>query len=199
METGIESRSFFETNITTVKKIINNRNPFPIVTIVAVGMLLGACSSSPVATRQQGVDPDKAGLLMVYGNWCGIEHPKDINDPPLAIDDLDEICMRHDYCYVEKGMLDCGCDKALRAELEAALLAEQFQGEKLHFARTFNHYFAGSPCNGDGDGKIAPSRLLHNAYGVAKKGVVGIFNKVTGSDNADDSTQDASDNGETDR
>ena len=34
-----------------------------------------------------------------YENWCGLDHPKDPSTEPLAVDEIDEACKKHDIAY----------------------------------------------------------------------------------------------------
>lgn len=140
------------------------------LSIIAFALLVNACSSSPA----------KMSAVGVYGNWCGYDHPSDMSTAAPPVDELDAICMRHDYCYVEKGQFACECDKALNEELQANLSANKYQGQQKHFARSFHHYFKGSPCAGTPDGKLGPSKALQNIYKGTKKKAIGLYDRLVG-------------------
>ncbi len=72
--------------------------------IRVIAFLLAAASAGPAAA--QGL------ALPVHGNWCGPFH----GAGPI-LDALDDACFRHDYCAVQRGPFDCGCDLAFMAEL----------------------------------------------------------------------------------
>ncbi len=111
------------------------------LTIVLLVSMLGACASNRHQVKQES-----AGIFAIYGNWCGPDHPKVMDPPPEALDRLDAACMRHDYCYVEKGYLNCDCDKALVKEIKRDLAGRNYNAEQHKYAVSFANYFKGSPC-----------------------------------------------------
>ncbi|GAB1262741.1 hypothetical protein [Aurantivibrio plasticivorans] len=128
-----------------------------------------AANGSPVNTDKPAAIETKnnqleklTSLLPTYGNWCGANHPVNMQEAEEPIDGLDTACKRHDMCYAEKGYLDCECDSQFRDEVEQGILSGEYQGNEEKIARSFRIYFHGSPCQGDASGKIAPSRDIHN-------------------------------------
>ena len=117
-------------------------------------------------------------LLPKYGNWCGPNHPVNIDSAEDPIDKLDAACRRHDMCYAANGYLACECDATFREEVEAGLLNDAFEGNERHFARTFRAYFHGSPCNGDAGDKFAPSRAIHNVVNKAAETGKRVVDKI---------------------
>ena len=54
--------------------------------------------------------PPTRNTRLYHGNYCGAGD----NGPGLPpIDELDEVCMRHDQCYEQAGRPSCACDRAL--------------------------------------------------------------------------------------
>jgi hypothetical protein len=48
-------------------------------------------------SSSQAQESETSTLMPNYGNWCGLNHPKDINTASDPIDNLDSICKEHDY------------------------------------------------------------------------------------------------------
>lgn len=144
------------------------------IALVAAG-LLAAC-----ATAQPQVKRETAGVMGVYGNWCGPDHPKDVAANPSPIDALDAACMRHDLCYTERGFLSCECDAAFTQELYSEMAKKTYTGFELATARATHAHFAASPCAGDMKSKARPVRLLKGVYDGTKRRVVDAFDRVTG-------------------
>jgi len=167
-------------------------------TIILLGfcVVFSACSSAPkktAANSEQQANPSYL-KLQVYGNWCGLDYPKNLtflSTPPKAIDGLDEACKRHDYCYLEKGNFSCECDKTIVEEIDNALVLNEIKGSSRHIARSIRTHFQGSPCEGDSRTKALPSHLLHRVYHNVKGAVGGLVNKVWSSDDTtpDQNTQ----------
>ncbi len=104
-------------------------------------------------------------LMPKYGNWCGANHPKDMNTADDPIDQLDTACKTHDYCYETKGYLNCSCDNDINQELITGLNEGKYKKTEALYARAVHHYFNGSPCDGDHSSKIGLSRA---AQGIVK-------------------------------
>jgi len=102
-------------------------------------------------------------LMPSYGNWCGANHPKDINNADEPINAVDRACKVHDFCYQKKGYFDCGCDKAMNETLVTGLKGNEYSGEQYIYGRSIHLYFDGSPCRGDHSGKFGPSQAVQNA------------------------------------
>jgi hypothetical protein len=128
-------------------------------------------------TQQVKSTPVNIGLG-VYGNWCGLNHPKDIDDAADPIDELDASCKRHDLCYVAEGQFSCACDQVLSSELEVSLLANRYQGSQKLFAQSFFHYMKSSFCNGDPSHKTTITRTLHDIYQVTSEKASDVVNGI---------------------
>ncbi|MDO4911528.1 MAG: hypothetical protein Q3972_07270 [Corynebacterium sp.] len=63
--------------------------------------------------------------IRLWGNWCG----PGISGPGAPIDQFDTTCMRHDACYMLRGLFDCYCDQLLieEASLNRKYLSPQTQ------------------------------------------------------------------------
>jgi hypothetical protein len=144
------------------------------VAVVVLAVVVTACSSQPTRTS---IVPTN---LVVYGNWCGFDHPRDPSTAPAPIDELDASCMRHDYCYVDKGQFACDCDKVFNDELQTGLSANRYQGYQKHFALSFHRYFDASPCAGTAEGKVGPSKVLQTIYKDVTKKAVGLYDHIMG-------------------
>jgi hypothetical protein len=107
---------------------------------------------------------ENSSLMPKYGNWCGLNHPKDPLNAPAPVDILDSICRQHDFCYMANGHMDCNCDGDFIQAINSN--RQRFNGSEKLVAQTFRVYFRGSPCYGDQKDKIAPTRVL---TGLAKK------------------------------
>lgn len=155
--------------------------------VFAVGML-SACIAVVAQTMDDTpeiVAPEKGGdhslmssMMPTYGNWCGADHPKVLENAAAPINLLDEACMRHDFCYVEKGYFSCECDGVLNQELIDGLQENKYVAQEKLFARSIHHYFNGSPCNGDFSHKVAPSRAVHNLVKHVSDVTTGVYNLV---------------------
>lgn len=96
----------------------------------------------------------------VHGNWCGPNH----GAGPI-LDALDDACMRHDYCTMQLGRLDCGCDLAFMDELANRPWPNPFLAEK---ARAVFEAIALTPCTGaQGQGEKLSLAAATWARGVA--------------------------------
>jgi hypothetical protein len=81
----------------------------------------------------------------IYGNWCGIDHPRRGAPPP--VDAFDAACMRHDLC-VAGSPSDRPCDIAFVTELRN--IAAQVGGmpRPLQWAEYVIRLKAGGPWGG---------------------------------------------------
>lgn len=134
-------------------------------------------ATTPAVSATINIDTGETAYAF-YGNWCGPDHPKDINHAQDPIDQLDAACMRHDYCYANKGYLDCDCDKNMNAEIKQDLNAGVYTRNQILIARNIHRYFSASPCDGNADSKIAPSRAAHKIYNHVKNRVNGILDRI---------------------
>jgi hypothetical protein len=144
-------------------------------------------------------DSENSSLMPNYGNWCGLNHPKDINKAAEPIDDLDTICQAHDYCYLEKGYLSCECDSDFTDSIALGLRQNKFIGKEKLFSHTFRAYFKNSPCSGDHSNKLAPTRTVQNVVhkaGTVTKGVIGKLPFVGGQVDDTPKSEDATNNQE---
>lgn len=96
----------------------------------------------------------------VHGNWCGPNH----GAGPI-LDALDDACMRHDYCTMQVGRLDCGCDIAFMDELAYRPWPNPGLAAK---ARAVFEAIALTPCTGaQGQGQKLAMAAQTWARGVA--------------------------------
>lgn len=159
-------------------------------------LLTCACSTQqspptpPTETVRKTYHPLE-NSLGVYGNWCGPNHPKDIDTADAPIDVLDAGCRRHDLCYVEKGLYSCECDKIFNDELSTNLMNDIYQGKQQTYALMFYRYFKGSPCTGETTNKIGPTRLLENIYQGTKNKANLLYDRIIESDKDDTQTAGA--------
>jgi len=151
------------------------------ILIIALALMLGACASNRHQVKQE-----TAGVFGVYGNWCGPDHPKVMDPPPDALDLLDASCMRHDYCYVEKGYLNCDCDKDLVKDIKHNLRARKYNAEQRKFAVSIANYFKGSPCENTKPADApqqAEESVVNKVLNTTKSGI-GKFIDLLGGDEA---------------
>jgi hypothetical protein len=134
----------------------------------AQSVTTGSAAAMPVTPQLSG------GGFGVYGNWCGPNHPLDelMDVAPGPTDPLDAACMIHDYCYAEKGYLDCECDENLIDNLKRQLAFNDFSTEQILVARGIRNYFAASPCKQSSQNpqaKTAANRSMYRAYNGVKR------------------------------
>ena len=67
----------------------------------------------------------KKGLTLPGYNYCGPGNPL-VNGPP--VNQLDEVCMTHDYCY-DSGLSKSECDKQMLSNLKST--KSKSLGEKI--------------------------------------------------------------------
>ena len=116
----------------------------------------------------------------IYGNWCGLNHPKDVNNAPSPIDILDKQCKTHDLCYVDKGDYDCSCDRSMVKEIDKTQKQKIYNPQQYLLAQNIKIHFSVSPCNGDVEGnKILPVRILTNIYQGTKHKVLNIYERLS--------------------
>lgn len=81
-------------------------------------VFLGACSNT-----QTLPDGTEVTCQPVYGNWCGKGYPADsYMASAKPVDDWDEACRTHDFCYDEANGSDSAlnrCDSNFANELES--------------------------------------------------------------------------------
>jgi|GEM_PF-3221356 hypothetical protein len=87
--------------------------------------------------------------MPVYGNWCGPNHPKDIDNATAPIDLIDQACKNHDLCYQWQTYLDADCDKMLVFALDNTY-EPGFYKELIR--SQIRNYFSISPATGLKDG-----------------------------------------------
>lgn len=123
-------------------------------------------------------ESEDSSLMPIYGNWCGPEYPKDIENAEKPIDYLDSICMKHDYCYLEKGYLSCECDSNFTDSISLGLKENVFKGKERLFSHSFRAYFKNSPCSGDHSNKLAPTRAMQNTIKKASTVTKTVIGKI---------------------
>lgn len=123
---------------------------------------------------------DSPGFI-VYGNWCGLNHPTDMTTAAEPIDLLDSQCKTHDYCYFEKGDFDCGCDRTMVLDIDQNQKMRRFTTEQYLLAQNIKLHFALSPCNGDVNGnKALPTRILTHVYKKSKDRIFNTYDRLIG-------------------
>lgn len=116
----------------------------------------------------------------LYGNWCGPNHPKDVDNAPDPIDILDKQCKTHDLCYVDKGNYDCSCDRVMVKEIDKTQKYKLYSRQQYLLAQNIKIHFAVSPCNGEVEAnKILPTRILTNIYKGTKRKVLNIYDRFS--------------------
>ncbi|MEJ2621543.1 MAG: hypothetical protein P8163_15145 [Candidatus Thiodiazotropha sp.] len=127
-------------------------------------IFIAQASAEETNTPTDNSEEESSPLMPTYGNWCGLNHPKDPLTAPPPVDTLDSICKQHDFCYLANGHMDCNCDSDFIQAINAN--RQKFAKTESLAAHTFRVYFRGSPCYGDQKDKIALTRAL---TGLAKK------------------------------
>ena len=134
----------------------------------------------------------------VYGNWCGPDHPADVNNAAAPIDILDKQCKTHDLCYVDKGYLDCACDRKMVIEIDNTQHQRLYTTEQYLVAQNIKLHFAISPCNGEVAGnKMLPTRVLTNVYKGTKRRVLNTYDRFIGKHFNNGATQNQYESGST--
>jgi len=83
------------------------------------------------------------GIFPVHGNWCGPLHPKkNLTVDPVAIDQLDEICRKHDKCYQQNYYTAVICDQKLINDINQTVFKTS---EQKIIAFAIKSYFTVSP------------------------------------------------------
>lgn len=108
--------------------------------ILYIGLCLGVVFGA-VSVGAQSL-PEMS--IPVYGNWCGLDHPRSFDGAAGPVDALDNACMRHDYCVAAKGDFDCGCDIGFMNELRGTRWADPVIAGN---ARAVYDGIAMKPCN----------------------------------------------------
>jgi len=133
---------------------------FLMVLLLAFSIESGANQPASDSILLNTENPD--ALMPTYGNWCGANHPENIEEAEEPVNELDRACQRHDLCYQQKGFLSCECDKVFNDEIIAGLNENKFVGAESLFAISFHEYFKSSLCAGDHKDKNAPARAVNN-------------------------------------
>lgn len=130
--------------------------------------------SPPILINTENPD----AIMPTYGNWCGANHPENIEEAEKPVNALDRACQKHDLCYLEKGYLSCDCDKVFSDEVISGLNENKFVGTEKLFAYSFRAYFKGSLCAGNHQDKIAPSRAVNNYIKEIGNEVLNVIDKI---------------------
>jgi hypothetical protein len=98
----------------------------------------------------------------IYGNWCGLNYPR--NGWPPPVDAFDAACMRHDLCTAAPGP-NRGCDDVFVAELRGIAAQLGYLPRPLQWAEYLIRIKAGGPGGGmpmpmPGDALGAMSSIL---------------------------------------
>ncbi len=117
---------------------------------------------SDINEQSDEVSQDKYSGLAIYGNWCGPNHPSDMDKADEPIDRLDQACQAHDLCYEEQGYLSCECDRQLTISVSSDLREGHFSGDQHLYAQSIYQYFNSSLCRGDNTHKSQPSRVVQD-------------------------------------
>ena len=130
-------------------------------------------------TNKNKTSNNNAGFSM-HGNWCGPNHPKDVNNAKDPIDILDKQCKKHDLCYVEKGEFDCSCDRDMVLDIDKTQKHNIYNSKQYLLAQNIKVHFAVSPCNGEiTNNKILPTRILTNIYQKTKGKAMDIYDRFS--------------------
>jgi len=158
--------------------------------LTTVILLIHIISTEKVEAKNRTPEPNNQSKkqtdisssgFSIYGNWCGPNHPPDVNNAPEPIDLLDQQCKTHDLCYVEKGYLDCHCDRVMVLEIDQTQKSKKYTVQQYLVAQNIKIHFAVSPCNGKTAGnKMLPTRILTNVYKGTKKRVINIYDRFIG-------------------
>ena len=60
--------------------------------VLVLGVLMA--SSGPVGAQEIGFPEG-----LIYGEWCGVDHPRDPDRAPPPTDEIDAACKKHDAAY----------------------------------------------------------------------------------------------------
>lgn len=164
--------------------ITNSNNSYlSIKLIISISIFLLATQSYAdvsVNEDKEIFDIANKGGFSIYGNWCGPNHPKDINNADNPIDLLDSQCKTHDLCYVDKGEYDCSCDRAMVLDIDKNQLNKFYNPKQYLLAQNIKLHFAISPCNGEVENnKVLPTRILTNIYNKTKDRALNLIDRFT--------------------
>jgi hypothetical protein len=126
------------------------------------------------------VDPafNRGLSLPVYGEWCGLNHPVDIDSALAPVDKLDRVCQTHDLCYVDEGDFNCQCDKNFTDNINELIVKNELDDAQLAYAFSFRSYFNRSLCEGDNSHKSQPTRVVQDVIDQVKDKRNEILNKI---------------------
>jgi hypothetical protein len=105
-----------------------------------------AFDAKPTGVTAQRFQPDVTNNPINYGKWCGPNHGGDrLNDPP-PVDAVDAVCMRHDLCYISRGMHECSCNSDFQTEMAAALATPGLSNHAREYGVAAIGVFGALPC-----------------------------------------------------
>lgn len=125
--------------------------------LLSVMVVFCGCSHRPKTNNRPKLESGWHLKIPVHGNWCGPNHPKNIEDDPEPLDELDEACKEHDLCYARRGYTNEHCDTFLMHTLRHT---EWDSVKQCIIAETIQLYFSTSPSFrpfADWDFKVEPS------------------------------------------
>lgn len=79
-------------------------------------------------------------LPCIYGRWCG----PGCSGPGAPINDVDDCCRQHDFCYDRKGYFSCSCNRDLLNCLRPKINIFTAKGR---WAGVIYGVFSRIPCN----------------------------------------------------
>ncbi len=102
--------------------------------------------------------------MPIYGNWCGINHPR-LGDFPPPVDAFDAACMRHDLCIINSRS-DTPCDVAFVNDLHFQAAQYGYLPRPLQWAeyvirlKAGDHPMSGMPMPTPWDGMGAMGSIM---------------------------------------
>lgn len=142
-------------------------------------LLIFSLSVNAESSAENKSSNSKTGFSM-HGNWCGPNHPKDVNNANDPIDILDQQCKTHDLCYVDKGEFDCSCDRNMVLNIDNTQKRNSYSPKQYLLAQNIKVHFAISPCNGEvANNKILPTRIFTNIYQKTKSKALNIYDRFS--------------------
>jgi hypothetical protein len=94
----------------------------------------------------QRFQPDVHNNPINYGRWCGPNHGGSSFNNPMPWDAVDAVCMRHDLCYISRGMNECSCDANFLHEMPQAITEAGVSNQGRAYGLAAINVFELLPC-----------------------------------------------------
>lgn len=102
--------------------------------------------------------------LIVYGNYCGFGMKKPANPKYLLrpVDNLDSICMQHDFCYDTISRRNCICDETITRQAKFLVIHGRLSKKQKLIAQAISTIFGINNCRGKPFGAYSNTNLARS-------------------------------------